>query len=315
MDEYPKNMTLIRRYLLGETTEDEREQVERLLLTNQVEFEDALILEDELADDYAQGLLSESERLSFESNYPVTEDRRQKIWFARMLRLHATGTINPVRTPPERYWLRAANWVRGIYNASPRRFAGAYACAFVLMVVLSLFLVQRTAKLKTNLEKEQDRGREISEKSSQLDAQLLAELKTADQLRRRLTEEASHPNSASGRFVVGVSIELTPGISRGAESIPALLVPQDAIIVEIDLKVLHRDYKEFRAELYDSAGREIAMQDRLQTVKGNTGILVPFKYPAEILPSGNYKLQLTAVDGNQKSVVLGNYYFHIDRHS
>jgi hypothetical protein len=183
------------------------------------------------------------------------------------------------------------------------------------MIVLTLSLAHQTVKLRTNLEKEQNRRREISEKSSQLDTQLLAEQKRVDQLLNQLEEPGSNLASSNGRPMSSASLELTPGISRGAASIPALLVPQGAIFIEIDLKVLRGDYKEFRVELYDAVGREIAMQDLLQAVKGKAGKYVPFKYPAERLAPGDYKLQLKVIDGPSEPIVLGNYYFRINRHS
>src|SRR5580704_1969505 len=161
MDEHTENTALIRRYLLGEASEDEGERVERLLLTNHAEFENALILEDELADDYAQGFLSESERSSFESNYLRTNERRQKMWFAHMLKAHARGKAKTLRERPERLWRRCLRWARRIRGEPTDRFAIVSSCILLLMIVLTLSLAHQTVKLRTNLEKEQNRRREI----------------------------------------------------------------------------------------------------------------------------------------------------------
>jgi hypothetical protein len=314
MNEHSENMALIRRYLLGETNENEGERVEKILLTDQVEFENALILEDELSDDYVQGFLSKSERLSFESNYATTKERRQKVWFARMLNTRAAGIANSVRERPERTW-KDALWLVGINERFANRFAIAYLCVSVLMIILILSLVHQTANLKTELEKEQNRGREISAKTSDLDAQLLDEKSRADDLRRQLGGHDANRNSPNVRPLLTASLELLPGISRGPEGIQVLVVPQEVKFIEIDLKVLQEDYKQFRAELYDTAGREIAMQDLLQPVKRNAETVVSFKYPSEYLSAGGYKLQLKVADGRSDPILLGNYYFRIKHRS
>jgi hypothetical protein len=143
MNEHLDNVPLIRRYLLGETTEDEGERVERLLFTDAVEFENALILEDELADDCAQGLLSENERLSFASNYVVTKERRQRVWFARMLISYGAGISRPLVEHPKRTWHRILRWAPGIHGAPANSFAVASYLLSALMIVLTLSLVHR----------------------------------------------------------------------------------------------------------------------------------------------------------------------------
>jgi hypothetical protein len=146
------------------------------------------------------------------------------------------------------------------------------------------------------------------------DSQLSAEKERADDLQRLLAIQTSNPNTANGRTVSGSSIELTPGISRGSAGTQVLLIPESAVFIEIDLKVLSEGHKAFRAELYDSNEREIAMQDLLKAVKGDNDTFVPFRYFAEHLSSGEYKIQLKSIDGRPEPIVLGNYYFLIRRH-
>jgi hypothetical protein len=307
MDEYPENLPLIRRYLLGQTSEDEGERVEQLMMTGQEAFESALMLEDELADDYVQGFLSRDERLNFEKNYIATKERRQKVWFARAMTSYATRNPQMVAQPPARNRPSYFRWGARIYSLHRGRIAVGFGCVMIIMVVLSALLMHRTWALKTKLEEEGKREREILEASSSMRAELLAKREREEELQRRLAELGQHQDSSKE------PVELLPGISRGEGSIPTLLVPKDAKLIEIDLKLLHGDYQQYRIELYDRGGREIAMQDMLRAVKGSTGRLVPFKYPAKSLAPGDYRLQLKTAGGRPEPTVLGNYYFRIKR--
>jgi anti-sigma-K factor RskA len=77
----------IRRYLLGNIqVEDERRKIEKRLMLDDDYFEEILIEEDELIQDYVDDQLSTDERRRFEKHFFISEERRDKIKFARALR-------------------------------------------------------------------------------------------------------------------------------------------------------------------------------------------------------------------------------------
>lgn len=77
----------IRKYLLGNIlVEDERRIIEERLMLDDDYFEKVLIEEDKLIQDYADDLLDTDERQSFETHFFISEERRDKIEFARALR-------------------------------------------------------------------------------------------------------------------------------------------------------------------------------------------------------------------------------------
>ncbi|MCM3874090.1 MAG: hypothetical protein ND895_25660, partial [Pyrinomonadaceae bacterium] len=88
----------IRLYLLGRLDQAARDQVEERLLTDEPFYDELLIAEDELTDQYLTNGLSGEELLSFESHFLLAPERRQKLRFARSLRRYvnqATGTHAP----------------------------------------------------------------------------------------------------------------------------------------------------------------------------------------------------------------------------
>ncbi|HVG18873.1 MAG TPA: hypothetical protein VNI02_07445 [Blastocatellia bacterium] len=81
---------LFRRYLLGLLEQEEEYQFEERLLSDTEYFEELLMAEDELVDDYIDGTLSEREREKFEHYFLATPERQQKLNFARALKRHVT---------------------------------------------------------------------------------------------------------------------------------------------------------------------------------------------------------------------------------
>ncbi len=77
----------IREYLLGNIQfEDESRKIEERLMLDDDYFEEVLMQEEELIQDYVDGHLSADERQRFEKHFLIYEERRHKIKFARALR-------------------------------------------------------------------------------------------------------------------------------------------------------------------------------------------------------------------------------------
>lgn len=83
----------IRRYLLGESSPADREQIEERLFREK-DFSDELSLcENELIDDYAQNLLSEHERELFEKNFAYSPERLQNLLLAQAAIKYAKANL------------------------------------------------------------------------------------------------------------------------------------------------------------------------------------------------------------------------------
>ncbi len=82
---------MIRRYLLGQLAEDERQQLEERTMTDTELFNRTLLVEDELVDEYVKGELSESELKGFEASFLSTPEGRKQISFAKALGKYVTA--------------------------------------------------------------------------------------------------------------------------------------------------------------------------------------------------------------------------------
>ena len=80
----------LRRFLLGDIAEAEREAIERQCLAeHSLIFDQLVALEDELRFDYLQGRLSPADHARFERRYAATPEGRSKLAFAQAVMLSA----------------------------------------------------------------------------------------------------------------------------------------------------------------------------------------------------------------------------------
>jgi len=116
---------VLRRYLLGTIDPKVREDVERRLFSDdKIFWEQMCLAEDELIDAYVSEDLDHEQRQSFEQRFLTTEDRRDKLTFARALKAHVERESGG----------RSGSWPplkRGLFVPS-----WAAAAAAVLLVVL-----------------------------------------------------------------------------------------------------------------------------------------------------------------------------------
>jgi hypothetical protein len=78
-----KEQQTVREYLLGLAPEGDSAHVEEQLLTDDAFYEELLIAEDELIDQYLNAALSPTEHHSFETHFLAAPERHRKLSFAR----------------------------------------------------------------------------------------------------------------------------------------------------------------------------------------------------------------------------------------
>jgi hypothetical protein len=144
----------IARYLLGNLSEEIRGRVEKRLLTEESFFEELLIAEEELIDDYVSGDLADGDRLRFEQHFLCAQERRRKLGFAQSFSRYASNlpaqdASDSAQTRPDvgPTW---AERLRAFWSHSPRalRTAVAFALLVIAFGVLWLYLT-RTQPIQT----------------------------------------------------------------------------------------------------------------------------------------------------------------------
>lgn len=81
---------ILRRFLLGAVTDDEREQIQDQLFLPGGLFQQMLLMEDRLTDEYLYGELGGDDLVRFETYFLAAPQRRERLRMARALRQHAS---------------------------------------------------------------------------------------------------------------------------------------------------------------------------------------------------------------------------------
>jgi len=76
---------VLRSYLLGTLEAESRAELEEGILCDPAAYDELLLLEEELIDQYLAGGLSEAERQQFETHFLVTAERQNKLRFGQLL--------------------------------------------------------------------------------------------------------------------------------------------------------------------------------------------------------------------------------------
>jgi hypothetical protein len=132
----------IRLYLLGKLPDSEKEQIEQELLTNDDLFEEILIVEEALADEYVAGKLNREEQADFEKHFLATPERQQNLRFAQALnRYLTTAATRELNAPP----VGPASWITKSWIG---RVVAVVAVIAVAVAVL-WFLIPRSQTPQT----------------------------------------------------------------------------------------------------------------------------------------------------------------------
>lgn len=132
----PEVQERLRSYLLGQLADDAREEVEKDLLASDELFEELLVVEDEIIDEYLAGKLNDG--AAFENHFLATPERHEKLRFGRAFNRYLAAQVPPVPVrppaPPFGPWV----WAKSSFS-SPLRIA--VAAMIVVGVALGIWRV------------------------------------------------------------------------------------------------------------------------------------------------------------------------------
>ena len=86
---------VLRSYLLGTLETELQAELEERILCDPAVYEELLLLEDELIDQYVTGGLSEADRQQFETHFLITSERQNKLRFGQLLKSYLSSKTVP----------------------------------------------------------------------------------------------------------------------------------------------------------------------------------------------------------------------------
>lgn len=280
-----ENERLIRRYFLGDATEEEARRFEERVFTDADFKTHALIVEEELFEDYAAGLLPEDERAKFEPHALRTARSREKLLLVNALR--ERGAVAPPPSPapapvaPGRWGF---GWLK-LPRLSPAGSAAVLAALTLALFAGGIWYAYRDGRPGS--------GR----------AQLEGEIDALN--RDGLRPSASRPDL--------LAVQLTPGRLRGGGEQTSLVLPGGGLTVRLQLKVPPgRNRQGLGVVLLNGKDEEVFGYDR-PTVWDSDGLTeVVIDVPARALPPDDYLLKLRDA-ATRQDIAGGDYSFRVVR--
>jgi hypothetical protein len=245
---------VLTRYLLGQLSEDERIEVEDRYLSNAGVFDELVVAEDELIDDYVRGELSLSNRELFERNFLCSVARRERVKSARALMkfadAHATST-------------RVSWWQR--LEAPGMQLV--LAAGFILLIIGGLLLVIQMRKLGSDLQRLQSEQLAHDQREKDLEQLLAQQKRQNDELSEAINRERGERGQLEQevaklreRQATAVTFALGFGEIERSRGGPAqatkLTVAQGTEIIRLQLDLLKDEYQNYLVTLEDAQRRE-----------------------------------------------------------
>lgn len=272
-----KEQESLRRYLLGSLPPEEIAALEERLLTDTVFYDELLMVEDELIDQYLSGEQSGAERESFEAHFSLAPERQQKVRFARALKKYlsridelepedvviAEASLSGPASPVD-----PSKSKRSFLPFLPTNNILAYSLAATFVVVIGLVTWMAVNRLK---------------------------------------------NPALGETGQVLAVVLTPGLSRSLDSgqIKKISIPPETQTLELQLELPKAEYASYRAEVLRSDQTIVATIEGLKpaTTSAKASITVPVS--ASLIKREDYSVKLAGkrADGIYEDVA--GYVFRV----
>ena len=303
-------------YLLGKLGVEEQQRFEEQLMTQESLFDELMVLEDELIDEYLQGTLSPVDRADFERHFLATPERQQKLQFAQALRKHvAAAALQQSPAPLSRpsFWQSFLALVR----AQSPSFRYGFQAALSAVIVAGLWMGGTTWRLSTQVAQTRSQ-RSVSEEREQLVRQQLEEQRRRSQeLEQQLVlaqargQGQKPPETSLSRLVA--TLVLTPGVVRDSGSSNRLTISPDTLLVTLRLELADHAYETYRAVLQDDGGSEVLTRNKLKPERSGPNQFVVFTLPAKDLPTDDYLLKLSGANKAGEFDPLNSYSLAVRR--
>lgn len=272
-------------YVLGTLPDAERARLEERYFSDDAEFEEIEIAEEELIDRYVRGELSTSDRSAFEQAIARSPRLMERVEVAKLFAEKLRVAEAPVKA-------KKANWWEGLFGFSQASRGSRLAFAFSMLLVLVAGVALLVGWLQLRAESRR----------------LAAQQAVLDQRQRELVQQSRPtPQEASpGPGAALVFLTLSPGATRSTGDFNNIRIESETSEVEVTLKLRHTDYSSYRVAINSPNRKDIFSKSGLKP----RGAILTFRVPAEHLAQGDYYVSLFGGPANES---VDDYPFHVIR--
>jgi hypothetical protein len=288
----------LRRYLLGELTHEEQVSLEQRLFLDTDYAEVVQSVEDDLIDDYVQGVLTGVERENFITHFLKRPEHREDVRIAEALErsFAADRKVNPVIPFPTPSHRKTTLWI---------------ALAATVLIIFSVIAwnIYRSGR-QPNDELLQAGGTQPSPTES---ASPQASPSPEPQKKPSPERERQPPQRQSATSVFAVTI-FPGGGTRGSAQTKEVTIPAATKNVLLTMPVVTvRNYSRYHLELLD-AGRVLVVRKLNVGSNPELGRIVSLEFPAKLLEQKNYEIRLRGINTDGSPGELTTYAFSVKKH-
>jgi len=290
------------RYLLGTLSEEERGRLEERYFSDDKDFEEIEIAEEELIDRYVRGELTGAERSAFEQTVVRSPRLMERVEFAKLFADRLRPAAAPVIVPVKSRW-----WERFFGFSTGSKLALAFSTALVLLAVgVLLFgwwqLQQQSRRLAAQQAALDQRQRELDQQAVELARQGPTPVETPVP-----SQVPQEPAPQTGSVL---AFALSPGGARSVSGSTDIRIPSGTSDVKVTLNLRGTDYSSYRVILNSVDRQNIFSKSSLKPRVTNNRAALTFRIPAQRLPPGDYYLSVCGEPANES---VDDYPFRVIR--
>lgn len=329
-----KDETTLRKYLMGDLSPEEQEELELWLMSDNDACDLLEAAEDDLIDESLAGKLKGHELDRFNNHFLSASERKRKLQFARSLHRSIQGithpdtvpssemaTITPVPLPrPEpiphpadtelSFWHTVSNFFR---NRPALRYA--VPALVILMASGSTWSVLRIAQLQREIDSATNRITDVARERDEIKRQLDESQSLGERLRTQVQalEETTRELRSSPPSPTLLAFNLMPGAVRSSSNIQKIAIPASARLVPFSLTLLDDNYDSYRSVLLDADRKELWTSDRLTARPTPDGKAVVLTVPGDLLSEGDFSFNLLGISDSRQSENINTFNFRVVR--
>jgi hypothetical protein len=267
----------MKRYLLGQLDEDGKRQLEEQFVTDAEFREIALVVEDDLIDDYLAGLLPADEKTRFDRHYLSAPRQRQALAMAKALRDYALESeataFLPAPTEEPGRKIRVL-----LYG---QRWLPTLAIAASLLIITAIAWGLIRWRWGTN--------------------------------RPTFNMEVSVLNKRPLGGEPALSVTLKDALDRAPQQGQKVSLPDGINIVQLQLKIARQNYQRYQATLHVVDGPEVFTVGDLTAEETAEGHLIKLRIPARLLGPKDYILSISGLTDDGRVESIADYFFRVVR--
>jgi hypothetical protein len=290
------------KYLLKELSEAESIEFEEQYFENQDLFEQLLVVEDELIDDYVRGVLPKEIKERFEKYFLTTPKRQQRVEFARVLleKVDVKETTN-VKTQVEEkqnFWQNF--WQLFYDNMFVLRWS-LITTGFVLSIVFLQIYIKRVDQRSKDLESKQIspvnlqpnkglKGKDQKEKSKEQPPKTEPNLTAKEKGKDKLNQKALAPKNTDVNSQA-ILLSLYPSVRGDAGLEPLHISPEKTLAniqLNIDPQVEYKKYFVVLTRLDADTGSNEIWKQVVKVTKSKGTQFIFTQIPTKLLKPADY---------------------------